>query len=554
MVGPIQRAFKKLGDLVKEIDTPLSILDFQCVHPAARNCDPFPPQPLADLNSIDRNDPANAIVSMDVTLQFETSRAWPDDLAAISRIKTAFYLKLAQQLRTEHDTPAAVGIDFIDIVVDGFAFRLRIFHDRQLLIHKADAIEVNKSKFIAQAQRKGRALDANELKEAEKNANTEVGIELERSFVHRPVFASSIKGLNQRFPVFNPTVHLVKRWLASHMLSESLSTEAVELLVAYVFCCPMPYVAPSSAPCGLLRFLQLLSSRNFKEAPLIVDLYGDMKLGVFNAITEKFKAVRADGKGSAIFIATEKQPNSVWTAGTDPDALADVVSTATLSMAHMKSLIESSLTSPYSASLNEVLWKSLFKASLQSYDLLIAVDPYLLPTYRQALSFLRFPPSQRSPPSTVTKKMKKFKLPPGAVASDSLAKRPLPMIGFDPLDELLSDLREQFGRYCELFADRYGSPIIGVKWKKLPFGPSKFSVSHAAYTAPSKTGDASTASTGEKKKKKKGKQAAVIAAGAVITRVEPDVGSIASHIKVAGKGLIIGVYNNYEEFRKASAK
>ncbi len=52
-----------------------------------------------------------------VICQFESSSKWPDDVLAITRIKTAFYLKIGSSLRTKFETPTTVGwVDFCPCV------------------------------------------------------------------------------------------------------------------------------------------------------------------------------------------------------------------------------------------------------------------------------------------------------------------------------------------------------------------------------------------------------------------------------------------------------
>lgn len=47
---------------------------------------------------------------------------------------------------------------------------------------------------------------------------------------------------------------LAKRWVSAHLFSNSLSEEAIELLVAHLFLKPFPFRPPSSRITGFLRF------------------------------------------------------------------------------------------------------------------------------------------------------------------------------------------------------------------------------------------------------------------------------------------------------------
>jgi len=101
-------------------------------------------------------------------------------------------------------------------------------------------------------------------------------LDLERSLMHRPMHTSALRGFAARFPLFAPTVRLVKRWLAAHLFSDFLTEEAVELLCVPLFTRSGVFHTPGSAFTGLHRFLHLLATRDWEHEPLVIDVTGDM--------------------------------------------------------------------------------------------------------------------------------------------------------------------------------------------------------------------------------------------------------------------------------------
>lgn len=69
-------------------------------------------------------------------IQFESSGAWPEDLDAISHVKTALLLDLSKHLSEQHASTIAsrVGSGAIYIYFKGYTFKFVVFHPRELVI------------------------------------------------------------------------------------------------------------------------------------------------------------------------------------------------------------------------------------------------------------------------------------------------------------------------------------------------------------------------------------------------------------------------------------
>ena len=78
--------------------------------------------------------PPFLLLSPAVVCQMESSGKWPDELAAISQVKTAFYCAMAEQLRSECKLLTSPTGDYVDVLKRGFVFRVRIAYEREVLL------------------------------------------------------------------------------------------------------------------------------------------------------------------------------------------------------------------------------------------------------------------------------------------------------------------------------------------------------------------------------------------------------------------------------------
>ncbi len=222
---------------------PLAVLNVSPVSPALRYTDVFVPATLAIPSRSALPKSVSYLPAMEIIIEFEKSARWPDDLRAIQKMKLALFERLASILmsavkglqatvvlgerteRTEIEDEAALDI----ITADGWAFRARIWHDREATL--LDRI-INDQPHVPKALRQAKtgedarerqlALHAREL--------------YTRRFIHAPRPHRAIAALYHRLPAFANTVRLTKRWFAAHwLLRGHVSEEAVELLCAHVF-------------------------------------------------------------------------------------------------------------------------------------------------------------------------------------------------------------------------------------------------------------------------------------------------------------------------------
>ncbi|GAB7337640.1 hypothetical protein MBLNU457_g2935t1 [Dothideomycetes sp. NU457] len=220
----------------------------------------------------------------DVVVQFESSGRWPDDMLAIQRTKIAFLLKISEcftstnpsitsRVGLENTTSDFLNQGFLDIIYPtGAAFRLRIHHDReQTLLER-----VLKDKTAAPSTR---------------DAAAHALATYKRDYIRSPAHTQALQKLCTRHPALSPSIRLVKKWFASHLLSSHFPAPLIELFTLRCFTTPWPWSVPSSAKTGFLRTLSFLSRFDWRAEPLIVDL-GDLKIDDVGAITTRFEAWR----------------------------------------------------------------------------------------------------------------------------------------------------------------------------------------------------------------------------------------------------------------------
>lgn len=268
---PMMDAYDDLYKLLKSIDDelPLAILSVQPASEFLRYSSTFVPHPV-DLNRYPSSpDCLKYLPTAEIIIQFESSPRWPDDLAAIQKVKLAMFEKIARVImaqrkgtkvgivfdssRNEMEDRAALEI----ITIGGIAFKARIYHEREKALLER-IIEGETQTFGTALPQPPRRLAVPAL---------ELHI---RQFVHLPQHHGALAPLHHRYPSYSSATRLLKRWFAAHMLSSLIPAEAVELIMAKVYLEPGSLSQPSSAVTGFIRAIDLLSSWDWRREPLFV--------------------------------------------------------------------------------------------------------------------------------------------------------------------------------------------------------------------------------------------------------------------------------------------
>jgi len=232
-------AFDSLVKQIKQLeDLPLSVATISPVHSALRHTSAFTPVAISGSAASTLPPWARYTPAMDIIIEFEKSPRWPDDLAAILKMKLAFFEQIARSLmRAVEGLAARVVVDnsssptpFRDhgrleiLTPEGWAFSASIWHDREVTLFDR-IVEGEPNRPFAPKP-----------SPHEKQAAAKAKAAYVRQFIAAPSHHRAISNLCHRYPGFSGTVRLVKRWLASHwLLDVHISQEAVELICAKPF-------------------------------------------------------------------------------------------------------------------------------------------------------------------------------------------------------------------------------------------------------------------------------------------------------------------------------
>lgn len=162
----------------------------------------------------------------DVMLQAEHSGKWPKDKDAVRRLRVAWLLEVAKALKKQ---------------VEGIKFT--VLGERLVVVTATQEVVLRFS-----VGDKGRG---------------DIG--------HLSQFSSWLGGVAKTNPAWSGGVRLTKRWVSAHLLGDTISDTAVEVIMARIFLNPAEFdSAPVSPVAAFYRWLQLVSSHDWNESPLIV--------------------------------------------------------------------------------------------------------------------------------------------------------------------------------------------------------------------------------------------------------------------------------------------
>ncbi|XP_051895991.1 nucleolar protein 6 [Pristis pectinata] len=423
---------------------PLTVTSVQGTHPVFRYTDVFPPEPAKpDYSCHKKNKDGKLLLPLEdkpcpvyvpalkVICHMEGSGKWPQNKDAIQRIKAAFHIRLADLLDQQHGLTCQPSATHVDVYKDGYVFRVQVAYHREPLILKEIQTPDGMLKY----------------------RDTEESFQLEWETLHLPCLTSTLHGLQQQHSAYSGTCRLAKRWISAQLLSDYIGEECIDLLAAYLFTQPAPYSSLVSPQTGFLRFLNLLSTFDWKNNPLIVNLNGEIKDAEYAEIKNDFAATRT--QLPVMFIATPNdRKTSIWTKRR-PSALIlqRLIELASKSL----QILESQLLDP---SDNHDL-KMIFRPPLDVYDVIIHLNPKHIPRYLEAVD---------KPKVTYCR---------GTLKRDASVKfLKLPVVGYDPVQCYLRELRSAFGEFALFFYDTYGGNLIAVLWNPQAFAPQPFKTSH----------------------------------------------------------------------------
>lgn len=521
---------RKNNDKVLTIPIPIATVDPACAELRYAAVIPPSPHPLAfgpkdiqkktqlleslakqkNITSLSR-----VVPTMDAVIKFDDINRWPDALDAIAQSKASMFIEIANALESRSNgyIRCQVHEAFLDIITEGYVFRIRVYIEKEarLLSQKIAPHEE-----AVQAAEQIKQQSENATKTENPYGNLHLTRRYRTSLVRKPLLHTQLHTLHTQSGEdggsmgMASTVRLVKYWVAVHGFWLHISEEAIELIVAYIFINSKPLEPPRSPFTGLIRFLYLISTWDWVNSPLIVDLGKNIDADLLSEAYKSFLRQRDLEQGPPMFILTldDRKPETgtwlpCWTKEEYPSAsaLARMVKVARSSHKLMEKLAEAqSIHSSINASqskgndLLEVLWLSLFQCDTnsQNYDELLQMTP----------SRIMFPFSFGSSSAFSISKSKRMKQRDDNSAdaeewginvyrnmietTDDEA-----MIGFNPHMIYMTKLSEDFQNvaefYCnpitELDFNKKSSPV-GVVWKSSAMIQIPFRLKVSSFTSP----------------------------------------------------------------------
>ncbi|GLC36668.1 hypothetical protein PLESTM_000487400 [Pleodorina starrii] len=398
-----EAAVDKLAKQLRGLDgLALKVVGVQPLSAVARGTAPLPPQPhpLAGGSAAAAADAAGGVSGgiprcldpLEVLVTLENSGRWPDDPTAFRKMKAALGLQLAGALASSYSHHVVASEESLDVLLDGFAFRLVLYSGR-------DEAMLTKAASTAAAVAAAAAATATVANGGVASGGPTLGSGL-LSPEESPLLLSWHHGLVSLVgganSAFAPAARLAGRWVAAHMMSNHIGPQAVELVTAAAFAGAGSPGAPppGSRLTGFLRFLQLLARWPWQVKPLVVDPAGELREADRRAISSRFEARRAAGEAPAMYICTPRDRESRhWTQkGPSPAALQRLTLLATRSAALLQLLLQPpSPSSSPSLALGPTPsglpseWQAVFATPASDFDAFLLLRKEALPHADQAL-------------------------------------------------------------------------------------------------------------------------------------------------------------------------
>lgn len=505
----------------------------------------FVPQPFYFDSLLDFQQRSEGLQQpIDIVIQFESSGHWPDDLAAIQKMKVAILLNISDLMKSQVDInvitsvhpydaskPDIASTSYMDVSIpqNGFTFRCRIQHDRELALIN----NVLKTKHTSPTEIQQHTI-AKEIYEST----------LVRTIYH----SQQIHNLCSMFTFLSSTIRLVKRWVSAHWLSNHIKDELIELICCHVFLESAPHDVPGSSLNGFMRVLELIRKFDWKNEPLVVDLEkmtssaqepignnpiakpvavslttedrGKIQEKFLLARQEMLNSMKADStkaiaSHSTMFVATNRDFESKWWSHKSPSWVI---------LNRLKALANASLNvlkGCYSTG-NEEDMKKIFVTPLTDYNAIIHLEPSRCPRYNENLFF----------DAAYLPKKPKYKN-----LQMSTKDKIFYPIGFDPVEYYMKELMTEFSHGTQgsgkgaiaFFHDKYGGDRIGVVWNPLVLRPQPWKPSLGYSSLIAESDDAAN-----NKSKKKGKQQGPV-------KAVPNYDGMVTEIGNMGAGLVINV-------------
>ncbi|KAH7726369.1 nucleolar protein 6 [Aphelenchoides avenae] len=426
----LTKSYDKLSQALRKVKLPLSVVGVTCPSAYYRQTEPFPPEAPSSTRGqasvdnvtllLDHRKPPAFCAALDVFVSLEHSGKWGDDPVVMGHLRTAFYIEMAQALLDQYGFVAKPMESSLVVLVESTTFILRIVDER----------EITSLEKLEEREPKAALLKTQNSKE------------LRKRLVQQPLMCQQLHSVGQRLSGFPGACQLVKRWLASHYLSDILEEVAIELLVAKVFLDDVRADPPRSPFAGLCRFLELISTHDFLSQPVIVDLSDTFTEETAKTAIENFAKRRPVLPPLAIVTPDDPVGPRYTQSGPEPIMLKRLISLANIAY----SLIRSNVSRARPLDFNVLL---VHDKSV--YDYLVLLDERQLVRCRDSLS---------------------------CAGKSNGRLDTVPIVNYDPVERFIADIRHAYDSLALFCYDKYGGSSIGVILR--PSQPRPINISSCA--------------------------------------------------------------------------
>ena len=398
-----------LEELVKKVrqikKLPLSVSSLQGISPAFRGADVWPQVPVKE----DSETPGiRAVTPHEVVMYFEVSGKWPEDLDALRAVKFQLIIEFCKSFETELKLPCKPSASYFDVMHDGYAFRIIPYVKKELVLMRQ--IKCDTGVLL-----KG-------IRAFEETQKMHTRCEL------IPKLTGALNGINTRFMAYNAACRLAKRWVSSQYLLPYINELIIELLTAFVFLSSDP--APSTPIAGFVRFLHLLSSHPFHKKPLLVDFNRTFTANQISKIESYYSSLNSKPR---FFIVTPYDHKFGMFSATEGSINSTGILDLLVSCADkcLQTLLKI-LSDPESKSISPI-----FKHPIENAHLLIYLKKKHIAVRRLTSS-----------------------------AGESVEG---PLIGVDPVQDYLKNLRKIYDDFAVFLNDCFGDLTVYVFFKSICF-------------------------------------------------------------------------------------
>ncbi|XP_062558829.1 nucleolar protein 6 [Armigeres subalbatus] len=411
------RAFDNFSKIVKNLDgLPLTINALTGTDAVFRYSDPDPPSPTAKALLVNGQLMFLSSHVVNATIQLESSGKWPDQLDAIRKLKAAFYLRIAECIRTYAGASAELVpqacFDYLDVMYEKFLFRLHIIHQREITLQRE-------------------YLSENKVTKLYRDSDKSVQLEMQATIL--PKLTSILHGLHQQYFSFGSVAAMAKRWLYSQLIDPFLwPDECTELIVASLYLKQNPTLQPQA---GFLRFLEYLANTDWNKELVFLNFNDEISEEKLEELEKQFIDKRDSFPPLAIVTSCDSEKYGLF-AKRAPSL--EVLNRVVFLAKNVVDIIGSDI---YTIR-NKV--HIFYLPSYEGYDLIIHLDSTIIPA------------------SGITSVEHYTKAKREQLIEEETKN---PAAGFNPVQFYLQELREGYRNFAVFFYDHCDGDRIAVLWR-----------------------------------------------------------------------------------------